>query len=376
MRVLIVTYYFPKLTETFILDRIVKLLDRGIDVKILAIYNSEGVSFYEDPKPETVEHPQVKAYNLLNKTIYLNSTDPINFKTKVQELSPDVIHFQWSFLAEQLLEGITIDFPIFVNYHETKLPTSWKQKNDLLEYKNVISKATLHFPISTYIKKYLINLGCPEKVIKVHPTGTDIHKFRPIKKNLPQTDPEIINIVTNGSFIEKKGHEYSLHALKMLKDKGFKKFMFHIIGSGRFEYLYKELVKQYGLKNNVSFLGRITKEQVIQVYQNSHIFLLPSVAGYDNSEEGLPVASIEAASCGLPIVATKHTGTPDLVKQGVNGYMAKERNIFELYEYIEKLVKNPTIRNSMSTQSRKIAKDKFDLDKLVDELITYYYKVS
>jgi colanic acid/amylovoran biosynthesis glycosyltransferase len=376
MKVFIVTYYFPKLTETFILDRITKLLDKGIDITIIAISNTEGKTFYEDSKPESIKHKEIDKYELDKRTVYLNSTDPKNFENEMISRKPDIIHFQWAFLAEELLNGTEIDIPILVNYHETQLPNTWKHAKDILQYRNVIKHASLLLPTSNYIKNWLLQLGCPEQKLLLHFTGTDTNKFKPFDSDGSKVRKQNrVNIVTNGSFIEKKGHEYSLHALKILTEQNVTNFEFLIIGSGRLEPIYKKLIEEYSLKDQITFLGRLDKDNVVATYQNSDIFLLPSVTGYDNSEEGLPVAMIEAASCGLPIVATMHTGSPDLVKQGMNGFLASERNPFALAEYLNKLISDQNLRQNMGKEGRNIVKELFDLDKLVNDSIALYTRL-
>ncbi|HPP12062.1 MAG TPA: glycosyltransferase family 4 protein, partial [bacterium] len=98
-------------------------------------------------------------------------------------------------------------------------------------------------------------------------------------------------------------------------------------------------------------------------------FVLPSLA------EGLSNALLEAMACGLPVVATKVSGTVDVIEEGVNGFLVEPGNPEALAEAMAGILKDEGLAYRMGQANRKKILEKYSLDKIVDEYLSLYKRL-
>ncbi len=374
MKIIIFTNFFPKISETFTLNRITRLIDSGIDIKIFAIKNPAIVKACEDNFLETIVHPDVDKYHLMDLVQYFpkNSGGFLNYeiiKDAIDRYNPDIVHIQWGNLGEDLLSNIVFSDPTMVTFHSYIAPRTWKVVDQ--GFDAVFKKARFILPVSNYIREGLIKMGCdPAKVI-VHHMGVDTKKFSPKQK----LETEIISLLSVGSFIEKKGFQDALQAVGLLPKEILKNIRYHIVGDGPMKDEYLKMIQQYRLENVVSFLGKLTQDKVIEQYQSSDIYLHPSVMSSEGDDEGIPTVIMEAQACGLPIISTMHTGIPEIVKHAESGYLSEEHDIMDLRDNLTKLITDRDKRMKMGECGREIVLDDFNVDKLNHEMIEIYKNI-
>jgi len=372
MKILFVTFFFPKLTETFILNQITNLLDLGISVEIAAIKDPSKSLPAEDRELEKISQPDIKRYNLMKRVRYFpkkkGKIDSISILKFVREQKFDLVHIHWSGLAEEILEEVTFPVPCVVSFQETVIPKDWDTKTKSFE--NIFKKAKLILPASEYLKNSLINLGCPVDKLEVHHMGVDTDIFKPFRKKKTKT----VNIISVGSFIYKKGFQDAIEAISKIREDGFK-FHYVLIGDGRLRPVLEKKVESYNLRDFVDFTGKLDRTAVIGEYKKADISLQPSVTTPDGSHEGIPIVLMEAAACGMPAVSTLHTGIPEIVSDGNSGFLAEEGNIASLTNYLEILIGNRMLRREFGKRAReKVAKD-FNIKNLSKKMQQEYLKL-
>jgi|WetSurMetagenome_2_1015567.scaffolds.fasta_scaffold08990_3 glycosyltransferase involved in cell wall biosynthesis len=138
-----------------------------------------------------------------------------------------------------------------------------------------------------------------------------------------------------------------------------------VMGDGDEEEI-KSCIDQKGLTGMVFRHPPVTGTEKIEVLGSTDIFVYPSFS------EGMPIAVIEAMACGLPIIATKVGGIPDLVSDGINGVLIEAGSIDQLTEAIENVCRNPELRLQMQKNSFQMAFEKFDIEKIVPQLVNIY----
>src|SRR5579872_5831732 len=106
---------------------------------------------------------------------------------------------------------------------------------------------------------------------------------------------------------------------------------FLIVGDGPERANLEKLIKSLNLQNHVILCGWKTQEEVIELLNESHIFVLPSIKSADGNEEGIPNALKEAMAMGLPVIATFHAGNNELIRDGITGYLVQPKKTMELY---------------------------------------------
>ena len=139
---------------------------------------------------------------------------------------------------------------------------------------------------------------------------------------------------------------------------------------------YERLIRKGGIKDIVIFLGKLTQDRVVLEYQNSDIYIHSSMLSSEGDDEGIPTAIIEAQSCSIPIISTRHTGIPEVVQHGVSGYLSAENDINDLSTNLSRLVSNQNLREKMGKSGRKIVVDKFNVDTLTQNMITIYKNIQ
>ncbi|MHA1681232.1 MAG: glycosyltransferase [Promethearchaeota archaeon] len=411
MRIAFILSKFPSISESFVLNQITGIIDRGHEVWIYAEF---------DPQDKII-HPDIKKYDLLHKTIYYKP--PTNLKkgknllynvTQALSTHPAILLKSLfnSVFHKSLLKNRGIKGKINQVWHFLKwvliLDKTFLEKNFDLIYchfgtngvigaflKNFTKKAklvtTFHayelskmlnifpsdiyrivfrnseviLPISHYWKKKLIKLGCPAKKIRVHHMGINPLSF-PFKRRVV-TKNTVINFLTVSRLVEKKGHVFALDAFKQLKMAGIS-FNYIIIGSGPMEEKIKELMTSYGLEEQVHVRGRVPQKELIESYRNSMVFLLPSVTSENGDMEGIPVVLMEAMAMGEIVVSTFHSGIPELVKEGHTGFLVSEKNSNELAEKLKFLIKNPNVFGDVCNEARKVIETDFNINILNDTL--------
>jgi colanic acid/amylovoran biosynthesis glycosyltransferase len=118
--------------------------------------------------------------------------------------------------------------------------------------------------------------------------------------------------------------------------------------------------------------GSKRHEEVIQVLTQTHILIAPSVTAADGDEEGIPNTLKEAMAMGLPVISTVHAGIPELVEDGVSGFLVPERDVEALADRLERLVDHSETWAAMGRAGRRQIEAEFDIERLNDELLVLY----
>jgi colanic acid/amylovoran biosynthesis glycosyltransferase len=118
--------------------------------------------------------------------------------------------------------------------------------------------------------------------------------------------------------------------------------------------------------------GWKSRPEVVSAIHQADILLAPSLTAPSGDQEGTPVAILEAMAAGLPVVSTVHAGIPEVVENGVSGFLVAERDVLGLAAALQRLACNPELRGSMGQQGRSTILDRHDIAKLNDRLIEIY----
>ena len=119
-------------------------------------------------------------------------------------------------------------------------------------------------------------------------------------------------------------------------------------------------------------LGWRDRTEILRLYEQSHIFLAPSVTSEDGDQEGIPVVLHEAMASGMPIISTRHTGIPELVDDGESGFLVPERDPDAIADRLTYLIEDPERLNGMGQRGRRHIEENNNMDKQIDRLIEIY----
>jgi colanic acid/amylovoran biosynthesis glycosyltransferase len=123
------------------------------------------------------------------------------------------------------------------------------------------------------------------------------------------------------------------------------------------------MAEDLNLAGFVAFHGARDHRFVLGLMSESDCLVAPSVTASDGDQEGIPVVLMEAMGCGLPVVATKHSGIPELVVDGESGLLVEERNAEELANRIERLMLDPDLARALGAAGRRRVAEYFDAEQ-------------
>jgi N-acetyl-alpha-D-glucosaminyl L-malate synthase BshA len=138
-----------------------------------------------------------------------------------------------------------------------------------------------------------------------------------------------------------------------------------LIGDGPERSRLERLVHELGLAHKVRFLGK--QLRFVEVLQAADVFLLPSEI------ESFGLAALEALACGVPVVATRQGGVPEVVSDGENGFLAEVGDLDAMTDAILRIFQDD---GRMRDAARKTAVMKFPLEPMIDRWEAYYRKVT
>ena len=168
-----------------------------------------------------------------------------------------------------------------------------------------------------------------------------------------------IRIGSVGRLAKEKGYPYLIEAAKIILKARYNVFFF-IVGDGPdFNYL-NDLIEKSGMSERIKLMG--FRSDINDILSTWDIYIQPSLW------EGLCITIVEAMASSLPIVATNIGGIPESVIDGHNGFLVPPKDPKALADKIIELIDNPELRKTMSERSRKIAEEKYSLDKMIQDI--------
>jgi colanic acid/amylovoran biosynthesis glycosyltransferase len=402
---------FPSLSQTFILNQITGLLDRGHEVHI---YAKKSVAYKEI-------HNDIIKYNLLDRTFYYEDYDSLkipgntvfrslnaipflirgfyknplplfkslNFFKYGKEAASlrllytsliflnrhldkyDIIHFHFgpNGLLGVLLKDIgVVKGKVITSFYGYDI-TMYKYKN---KYDDLFERGDLILLLIDSWKKEFLNLGCNEQKIVVHKIGIDTNKIPFSCSDKSRGDR--VKLITVARLVEKKGVKYAIQAVGEVIKK-YPHIDYCIIGDGPLRNGIQNLINELHLNHNVRIVGWKAQEEVKKLMQDSDILLAPSVVGEDGDQEGTPVVLMEAMAHGLPVLSTQHSGIPELVQDGKSGFLVPERDVQALADRLEYLISHQELWPEMGRVGRAYVERHHDINKLNDRLVILYRKL-
>ncbi len=413
MKIAFLVENFPVVSETFILNQIVGLISRGheVDIYALQIYGDNSAS-------KSVVHPDVEKYQLLKRTHYplqipqnylwrlwkgllliltnftkaplpisrsLNfckfGKDAVSMRLLYSSIpflgAPeyDVIHCQFGMhgIAGMKLREIgAIRGKIITSFRGFDISWYVKQHGETV-YNQLFLKGDLFLANCEFFRQRAISLGCNPAKIIVHGSGIDCTKFEFRPRHAPKDGK--IGIVTTGRLVEKKGIEYAIRAVAQVA-KTHPNLEYKIIGDGELKASLQQLIDELNMGEKIQLVGWKNQPEIINIINQSHIFIAPSVTAKDGNQDA-PVNTLkEAMAMGLPVIGTTHGGIPELVEEGISGFLVPERDANAIADKLNYLIENPQVWSKMGEAGRKCVETRYDTNQLNEELIKIYQKLS
>lgn len=204
----------------------------------------------------------------------------------------------------------------------------------------------------------------PEKIIPVY-NGIDTsfyqgqHDKSAARAKLNLGDDSVV-VGTVARMAPQKGLNYLIEAvaaINMAQPASAENICFVIAGDGPLRADLEDQAKSLGVGEKIIFPGYI--KDIPALLACFDLFVIPSIA------EGLSITTIEAMAAGLPVVATRVGGLPELVKPGINGYLVEPREPSAIADAILSVLADPAAAKKLGTAGKRFAEDNFSNDKMV-----------
>jgi glycosyltransferase involved in cell wall biosynthesis len=199
--------------------------------------------------------------------------------------------------------------------------------------------------------------------------GLDVSQFNfTLPRSVETGGPLILSVAR---LVEKKGVGDLIAAADILRRRG-RVFQVEIIGSGPQRESLKAQAKRLGLAARVRLAGSQAHDVVCLAYQRASIFVLPCVIAPNGDRDGIPNVLLEAMASGVPVVSTPVSGIPELVESAVNGLLVPPNDPAALAEAIDKLLASSELRENLARAARARIESSFSLDTGAEKLLALF----
>jgi len=353
--------------EKYVLDLSKELVKRGNNVTVVCANEPES------KKEDSIKGIKIKRLNYSGKIANTNISLSLLFALLKEDF--DIIHAHfptpWS-LDWSVIASIIKNKPLVLTYHNDIVnhPTSGLladiYSNTLLKFilkraEKIIIDQPKYLNYSKFLKNY------KNKIVTI-PIGINQQIFRPLKQKKIKNLIFFLGILDR--FHRYKGLDYLMKALTKVKQT-IPNIMLIVGGSGELSEEYQELAKKLGLEKNIKFIGYIEEKSLIRLYNQSQIFILPSI-GY---EEGFGIVLLEAMACKTPVICTDIVGVADDVEKSNAGIVVKPKNINDLSRAIIKILKNKPNQKKMGENALRLVRQKYSLEKMAERCEKIYEEV-
>ena len=207
---------------------------------------------------------------------------------------------------------------------------------DRSEYlKNVLKQVDVIISPTNFLKQQYVNYGIPEGKVVISSHGIDTKAFRNASGEKEKEEDGIIFGYV-GQVGFNKGVHLLIEAFNQIEDNGIRLKIYGDYDPSR--SLYHQSLHKNCANPNVKFMGKFMPKDAPKIYSEVNVLVLPSI-GYENS----PLMLLEAFRCKVPVIASNIGGIPEFVKEGENGLLFEPGNLTSLLEKINLVIENPTL---------------------------------
>lgn len=406
LKTAIVVGTFPTVSETFIVNQIVGLVDLGHEVTIFS---------YRKGLLKNI-HPVVSEYGLLDNVIYFQKKSSSKWKRIIFFISylwanfnsidwcllfrsvnifrygkkamslqlfyeslwflkkqkQDIVHVHFGTNAVRIASikalGFLQNTKFITTFHGYDLMPNMKK-----HYKRhyaILIKESDQITINTlYLKDIFDEIFPNQKNVYILPVGLDTDYF----KNELVPNQKGFKILYCGRLIPFKGSNSAIEIMNELVNRGYKSLRLIIIGEGELENVLESKIKECNLEKFILLKGALSQDLVKDEMNQSDIFLLPGIheVKTDRAEtQGLVIQ--EAQAMQLPVVVSDAGGMKYGLIPNETGFVVKEKDIIGFADAIQRIIKNPDLGKKMGKKGRKFVVNNYDSKVLVKRLLKIY----
>ena len=349
MRIGYFQWHFPVPSETFVLNELRDFLALGHDVRVFC-----RQSPFKDFAPDfPVQWQHVQSPDELAAAI----SDTKREIMHSHFVYPTVTEFLWP-----ACEKAGVPFT-FIAHAQDIFRHSNQAQNRIGEIaRSPLCRAV--FAPGRFHERLFLEQGVPSEKIIINPQSIPVNFF--CFANSRSHEKAQRSVCAIHRFVEKKGLQHAVRAAAKLAEHGIS---LHLYGYGPLEEPLKALSAELRL-TNVHFAGPLTERaEVVKTLHEHDLFLCPSLRAEDGDMDGIPTVLMEAMACGTPVVASGVSSIPDLVQEGVTGYICDPDNTDSLAHAILRFYSDPIAKiDSIVRRARETVETHYDIHKAIRTL--------
>lgn len=380
LKIMILTdYYYPHEgggVEKVIFEVSKRLQKLGCDIIVLTLNTRKTL------KSENHEGGKVYRANCVDLTgntgIQLSvSLEAIFEIARVcKEEKPDILHannrFFFTTLCAVALKGL-LKRPLVMTAHLGPMALEKGWLDFVIKvYERTISKWIFRrsdciIAVSRAVKQHIVNLGVEPSKVKVIPNGVSLKDYIPMQKSSHRSEQCMSKrIVTVGRLIQNKGIHHLIDAAPEVLQR-FPSTEFIIVGEGPMRTELESRAKEKCVSHAFRFHGFVPK--VSDILNTNDIFVRPSLT------EGMPLAVLEAMACGLPVVATRVAGTPEIVIDHETGILVNVGDVENLAEALMELLGNTELAKKYGVRARELVEKRHSWEGNATMMLNLYKEI-
>jgi colanic acid/amylovoran biosynthesis glycosyltransferase len=229
-----------------------------------------------------------------------------------------------------------------------------------------LQKAAARFlAVSNYIRDAAVGRGFPAERTIVSYLGINVDKIGFIPIGTGKTIAHV------GRLVEKKGTADLIKAFALVT-RDIPEARLEIIGDGPLRKELEVLSVQLGISASLTFRGSQPHARSLEIMAEARIVAVPSKTARNGDKEGLPTVILEASALGRPVIATRHSGIPEAVMDGVTGILVDEGDVEGLARALIRLLSHYEVAEQMGISARKFIESDHNAKILTKKLEIIY----
>lgn len=293
----------------------------------------------------------------------------------IRRHQPDVVMVEFGFHAVRVMEACDwAGVPLVVHFRGSD--ASARDRLGLLQerYRRLMTITSGVIVKSQPMAQTLLALGAKPDRLLISPSGANTELFY---GSDPGAAPPVLLAV--GRFVAKKGPLQTIRAFSQLcsqyqPDEAQPQLW--MVGDGPLLRSAQELVQDLALQAHVVFLGVRSQHEVAALMRQVRLFVQHSMVAPDGDSEGCPVAVMEAQLSGLPVVATRHGGIPEVVVDGKSGLLVDEGDTSAMAEAMTCFIEMPQLAAQMGAYGRQYVLRLFTVNHHIEQLSSFLCRVA
>jgi colanic acid/amylovoran biosynthesis glycosyltransferase len=303
--------------------------------------------------------------SIVRKRLYWKTGIAPRFHRAAAEAGAALIHAHFGpdgMTAARIAEQLGLPLIVTLHGYDVTIP-----RKSPTTYARLWERASLFLCVSKFIRDRAIEAGFPPEKLRVHSIGIDLSQFNP---NGTHARPDSILFVSR--LVQKKGCEYLLRAMEIVQ-RTRPGAELTVIGDGVLKPQLEELAKNLGVRSR--FMGGQPSYVVRKALQSTRVFCVPSVTADNGDSEGLGMVFAEAQAMGVPVASFEHGGIPEIVQNGISGFLAPERDHVRLAEGILRYLSDDLFWQQSRMRGIDWIQNRFNIETHTAELEAIYSDV-